>query len=109
MLLGSLVGLTLGIIGVSASAWVTPNSLGENIAFVLTAPPWCFHFLVDSSEPAAILTYFALVGALAARTFLAKGPRRYVHVSIAALILVVVHLLAAALAGKLIFSGPKSF
>ena len=109
MLLGGLVGLALGIVGVAAPAWVSPNTSGENIAFVLTAPPWCFHFMVGSSEVATTLTYFALVDALAARTFLAKGRRRYVHVSIAALTLVVVHLLAAALAGKLIFGGPKSF
>jgi len=109
MLLGSLVGLSLGVVGVSAPAWVHPNTWSENIAFTLIAPPWCFHFMVGTAEAPTTLTYFALLGALVARAFLAKGLRRYRNASIAALLTLVLHFLAAALAGRLIFGGPRSF
>jgi hypothetical protein len=109
MVLGSLSGLLLGILVAGLASLATPGTLGENAAFLLTAPSWCFHFVVGGSEGLAITIYFALVGALVACALTAARSRRHLYLGAIAVLLIVMHLWGAALAGRLIFGGPGGF
>jgi hypothetical protein len=109
VVVGGLSGLVFGIVVAWFASLAAPGTLGENVAFLLTAPPWCFHFAVGGSETVATMVYYALVGTLVAGAFAITGSRKYLYLGGIAALLIVTHLWGAALAGKLIFGGPGGF